>query len=151
MKNIITYGTFDLFHIGHLSLLKRLSEMGRLTVAVSTDEFNLLKGKKTIIPFEQRAAIVESIQYVHRAIPEESWEQKLADIKRYDIDTFVIGEDWEGKFDFLKEYCDVVYLERTRNISTTALKKSLGGLSSINKDDLIKALDVLEMLKNDLK
>lgn len=151
MKDIITYGTFDLFHIGHLNLLKRLSEMGRLTVAVSTDEFNLLKDKKTIIPFEQRAAIVESIQYVHRVIPEESWEQKVTDIKKYNIDTFVIGDDWKGKFDFLKEYCDVVYLDRTRNISTTSLKKSLGALSSINKDELIKALDVLEMLKNDLK
>lgn len=151
MKNIITYGTFDLFHIGHLNLLKRLSEMGRLTVAVSTDEFNLLKGKKTIIPFEQRVAIVESIKHVHRAIPEESWEQKITDIKNHDIDTFVIGDDWEGKFDFLKEHCNVVYLERTRDISTTALKRSLGALSSIDKGELIKALDVLEMLKNDLK
>lgn len=151
MKKIITYGTFDLFHIGHLNLLKRLSKMGRLTVAVSTDEFNLLKGKKTIIPFEQRVAIVESIKYVHRAIPEESWEQKITDIKNHEIDTFVIGDDWEGKFDFLKEHCNVVYLERTRDISTTALKRSLGALSSIDKGELIKALDVLEMLKNDLK
>lgn len=124
--------------------------MGRLTVAVSTDEFNLVKGKKTIIPFEQRVAIVEGIKYVHRAISEESWEQKVDDIKRYDIDTFVIGDDWKGRFDFLKDYCEVVYLERTKGISTTALKKSLGALSSINKDELMQALEVLEMLKNDL-
>lgn len=124
--------------------------MGQLTVAVSTDEFNLLKNKKTIIPYEQRAEIVESIKYVHRVIPEKSWEQKVEDVHRYEIDTFVMGDDWKGKFDFLKEYCDVVYLERTDGISTTSLKKSLGAVSSINKDELMQALEVLEMLKNDL-
>jgi glycerol-3-phosphate cytidylyltransferase len=150
MKNIITYGTFDLFHIGHLRLLKRLSEMGRLTVAVSTDEFNLLKGKKTLIPFEQRLEIVQGMRYVYQAIPEESWEQKIDDIKKYDIDTFVIGNDWEGKFDFLKPYCEVLYLPRTEGISTTQLKQSLSVFSSIDKNDLIRAFEVIEMLKADL-
>lgn len=150
MKKILTYGTFDLFHIGHLNLLKRLAAMGQLTVAVSTDEFNLLKGKKTIIPYDQRAEIVESIKYVHQVIPENGWEQKVKDVKRYQIDTFVMGDDWKGQFDFLKDYCDVIYLERTDGISTTSLKKSLGAISSIDKNELIQALEVLEMLRNDL-
>lgn len=150
MKRIITYGTFDLFHIGHLNLLKRLAAMGELTVAVSTDTFNEGKGKKTIIPFEQRLAIVEGCRYVHRAIAEESWEQKVEDIKKYQIDTFVIGDDWQGKFDFLKAHCEVMYLPRTEGISTTSLKTSLGFLNNINKDDLFKALDILETLRNDL-
>jgi glycerol-3-phosphate cytidylyltransferase len=150
MKNIITYGTFDLFHIGHLNLLKKLSEMGQLTVAVSTDEFNEGKGKKTIIPFEQRLAIVEGCRYVHRAIPETRWEQKVEDIKTYNIDTFVIGDDWQGKFDFLKEHCEVVYLPRTEGISTTQLKKALSAFSSINKEEFMRAFEILEMLKADL-
>lgn len=150
MKNIITYGTFDLFHIGHLNLLKRLSEMGRLTVAVSTDEFNEGKGKKTIIPFDQRIEIVRGCRYVHQAIPEVSWEQKVDDIKSYHIDTFVIGDDWQGKFDFLKEHCEVVYLPRTEGISTTQLKKALSAFSSINKEEFMRAFEILEMLKADL-
>lgn len=148
---VITYGTFDLFHIGHLRLLQRLSEMGELTVAVSTDEFNAGKGKKTIIPFEHRIEIVRSIRYVHRAIPEESWEQKIDDVKKYGIDRFVIGEDWAGKFDFLKPHCEVVYLPRTEGISTTELKRSLGVFGSIDKAEVVKALEVLEALKNSLK
>ncbi|SEA30006.1 adenylyltransferase/cytidyltransferase family protein [Alkalimonas amylolytica] len=150
MKNIITYGTFDLFHIGHLNLLKRLSEMGQLTVAVSTDEFNEGKGKKTIIPFEQRIEIVRGCRYVHQAIPESSWEQKINDIQTYHIDTFVIGDDWQGKFDFLQEYCEVVYLPRTEGISTTQLKKALSAFSSINKEEFMRAFEILEMLKADL-
>ena len=150
MKNVITYGTFDLFHIGHLNLLKRLSEMGQLTVAVSTDEFNEGKGKKTIIPFEQRIEIVQGCRYVHRAIPESSWEQKVEDIKTYNIDTFVIGDDWQGKFDFLKAHCEVVYLPRTEGISTTQLKKALSAFSSINKEEFMRAFEILEMLKADL-
>jgi len=147
---VITYGTFDMFHIGHLRLLKRLREMGdELIVAVSTDEFNELKGKKTLIPYAQRAEIVESIKYVDRVIPEENWEQKVIDIQKYDIDIFVIGNDWEGKFDFLKEYCDVRYLERTQDISTTQLKKSLTNFLSIPREDILKAFDILEALKKD--
>jgi glycerol-3-phosphate cytidylyltransferase len=149
-KKILTYGTFDLFHIGHLKLIKRLAEMGELTVAVSTDEFNLGKGKKTIIPFEQRIEIVESIGYVHRAIPEESWDQKIEDIRKYNIDIFAIGDDWQGKFDFLSDYCEVKYLSRTEGVSTTALKQSLSAFGSVNKEELIRALEILETLKNDL-
>jgi len=150
MKTIITYGTFDLFHIGHLKLLQRLKKLGdKLIVAVSTDEFNELKGKKTIIPFEQRAEIVENIKCVDLVIPETSWEQKVDDIKKYNVDIFAIGNDWKGKFDFLKEYCEVVYLERTKGISSTQLKNTLNTFS-VSKDELIKAFDILEQLKKDL-
>src|SRR5690554_6149084 len=139
-KTVITYGTFDMFHIGHLRLLRRLKAIGdRVIVAVSTDEFNNLKGKQTLIPYDQRAAIVEAIDCVDLVIPEESWEQKVSDIQHFDVDVFAIGNDWEGKFDFLKEYCEVVYMDRTKNISTTELKRSLKNFLSISQDDLRKA------------
>lgn len=151
-KTIITYGTFDMFHIGHLKLLERLKAMGdRVIVAVSTDEFNIGKGKKTLIPYEQRAAIVNAIEYVDLVIPEESWEQKLTDVKKYEVDVFAIGNDWKGKFDFLEDLCEVVYLPRTKNISTTDLKKSLKRFLSIPHEDLIKAFEVLELLRQDLE
>jgi len=151
MKKIITYGTFDMFHIGHLLLLKRLSEMGdELIVGVSTDEFNLLKGKKTLIPFDQRADIVAAIQYVDKVIPEENWEQKISDIQELDIDLFVIGDDWKGEFDYLSEYCEVNYLERTAGISTTMLKDSLRKITNIDRNALMQAFDILENLKHDL-
>ena len=125
-KRIITYGTFDMFHIGHLNLLNRLSELGdELIVAVSTDEFNAIKGKKTLIPYEQRAEIVRNIKCVSRVIGEENWEQKEQDIKCHEIDVFAMGNDWEGKFDFLKPHCEVVYLPRTEDVSTTELKIAL--------------------------
>ena len=151
MKTVITYGTFDMFHIGHLNLLKRLKNMGdKLIVGISTDEFNNLKNKKNLIPYEQRKAIVEAIKYVDKVIPENSWEQKINDIIKYNVDIFAIGNDWRGKFDFLKEYCEVVYLPRTEGISTTQLKHSLDRFLSISKDDLIRAIETLEILKNDL-
>lgn len=126
MIKIITYGTFDLFHIGHLRLLKRVKELGdHLSVSISTDEFNSVKGKKTLIPFEQRKEIVENIKCVDLVIPESCWEQKIEDIKKYEIDIFAMGRDWEGKFDFLKEYCEVVYLPRTEDISSTEIKKQM--------------------------
>ncbi|WP_337926496.1 adenylyltransferase/cytidyltransferase family protein [Vreelandella profundi] len=151
-KTIITYGTFDMFHVGHLNLLKRLNEMAdNVIVAVSTDEFNEGKGKKTLIPYDQRASIVESIKYVHKVIPENSWEQKLSDVKEHDVDIFAIGNDWKGKFDFLSELCEVVYLDRTKNISTTDLKKSLTRFLSIPHKDLMKAFEALEMLRRDLE
>ena len=110
MKKIITYGTFDLFHIGHLNLLKRAKSLGdHLIVAVSSDEFNAIKGKKTVIPFEHRAEIVRSIKCVDDVIREDNWEQKVNDIKNYGVDIFVMGDDWSGKFDFLKDYCAVLY------------------------------------------
>lgn len=122
----ITYGTFDLFHIGHLKLLERIKSMcSNLIVAVSTDEFNKLKGKTCIIPYEQRAAIVAGIKYVDKVIPEDNWEQKITDVEKYNVDCFVMGNDWEGKFDFLKEKCEVVYLPHTVGISTTLLKEKI--------------------------
>lgn len=152
MKNIITYGTFDMFHIGHLNLLRKLKKMGsHLIVGVSTDEFNLLKGKKTLIPYEQRAAIVEAIEYVDLVIPEKSWEQKQIDIATHKVDIFAIGDDWRGQFDFLKNSCEVMYLERTKNISTTDLKKSLKKFLSIKQEDLQKAFEVMELLRKDLE
>jgi glycerol-3-phosphate cytidylyltransferase len=151
-KKVITYGTFDMFHIGHLKLLQRLSNLGdELIVAVSTDEFNTQKGKTTLIPYEQRAEIVANIKCVDMVIPEHSWEQKVEDIKKYNIDTFAIGDDWNGEFDFLKEHCNVVYLPRTKDISTTKLKKSLANFLSIPKEDILKAFEIIEALKRDLE
>lgn len=127
MKKVLTYGTFDLFHIGHLNLLKCAKELGDyLVVAVSSDQFNAIKGKKCAIPDYERMAIVEAIKYVDEVIPENSWDQKISDVKKYDIDVFVMGDDWRGKFDFLKKYCEVVYLPRTDGISTTQIKRELG-------------------------
>ncbi len=151
-KVIITYGTFDLFHIGHLELLKRLSKLGdELIVAVSTDKFNEKKGKKTIIPYKQRAKIIKAIKYVDKVIPEKSWDQKVKDVKKHNIDVFAIGNDWEGKFDFLKEHCEVVYLQRTHGVSSTKLKKSLSSLSAINPDDIKMAFEILKRIKDDLE
>ena len=128
MKKVITYGTYDLFHVGHLNLLKRAKELGDyLIVAVSSDEFNAQKGKKCKIKDTDRMAIVEAIKYVDKVIPETSWDQKIEDVKKYGIDVFVMGDDWKGKFDFLKDYCEVVYLPRTKGISTTQLKEELKG------------------------
>lgn len=126
MKKVITYGTFDLFHVGHLNLLKRAKSYGDyLIVAVSSDEFNLGKGKKCFVSDQDRMEIVKAIRYVDEVILETSWEQKIEDVKKYDVDVFVIGDDWTGKFDFLKEYCEVVYLPRTDGISTTQIKEEL--------------------------
>ena len=151
-KTLITYGTFDLFHIGHLRLLKRVKALGDyLIVAVSTDEFNKGKGKKTIIPFEHRAEIVRNVKCVDKVIPEESWEQKLEDIRKYHVNVFAIGEDWRGKFDFLKPACDVVYFERTKDVSSTAIKESLKSLLSITPEQLRVAQEVLAQIQRDLE
>lgn len=128
MKRVITYGTFDLLHYGHINLLKRAKEQGDyLVVAISTDEFNWNeKQKKCYFTYEQRKALVEAIRYVDLVIPESNWEQKITDVHTYHIDTFVMGNDWEGKFDFLKdEGVEVVYLDRTPEISTTQIKRDL--------------------------
>lgn len=122
-KTIITYGTFDTFHFGHWNLLKRASELGdKLIVGVSSDEFNLIKGKKCYHDYNTRKGIVESLRFVDETIKEESWEQKVFDIKRHDVAVFSIGDDWKGKFDFLQEFCEVVYLPRTHDISSTLMK-----------------------------
>jgi len=127
MKRIITYGTYDLLHYGHINLLRRARQLGDyLVVALSTDEFNSKeKGKKTYFSYEDRKNILEAIRYVDLVIPEISWEQKREDIVKYNIDTFVIGNDWEGKFDFLNDICNVAYLSRTEEISTTKIKNDL--------------------------
>jgi glycerol-3-phosphate cytidylyltransferase len=128
MKKVITYGTFDLLHYGHINLLRRARELGDyLVVVISTDEFNWNeKGKKCYFTYEQRKAMVEAIRYVDRVIPETNWEQKRTDVHDYDIDVFVMGDDWKGKFDFLKEEgVEVVYLPRTPEISTTQIKNDL--------------------------
>ena len=128
MRKVITYGTFDLLHYGHIQLLRRAKERGDyLIVALSTDEFNWnSKQKKCYFSYEQRKLLLESIRYVDLVIPVENWEQKISDVKEFKVDTFVMGNDWEGKFDFLKDYCEVVYLPRTPEISTTQIKKDLG-------------------------
>ncbi|HHB0752125.1 TPA: glycerol-3-phosphate cytidylyltransferase [Enterococcus faecalis] len=129
MKRVITYGTFDLFHYGHINLLKRAKEQGDyLIVGRSTDEFNWnSKNKKCYFSYEERKSILESVRYVDLVIPEENWEQKVKDIELYHVDTFVMGNDWEGEFDFIREVtnADVMYLERTPEISTTQIKKEL--------------------------
>lgn len=131
MKKVITYGTFDLLHHGHIRLLERARALGdHLTVAISTDEFNLGKGKVCAYPYEERAHIVEAIRYVDCVIPEINWEQKIKDVQERDIDIFVMGDDWTGKFDFLKDYCEVVYLPRTEGISTTQTKEALSNKSA---------------------
>ncbi len=126
MRKVITYGTFDLLHYGHINLLRRAKELGDyLIVALSTDEFNRGKGKECYFSFEERKMLVESIRYVDLVIPETCWEQKIEDVKEFKVDTFVMGDDWKGKFDFLKDYCEVVYLPRTPEISSTKIKKDL--------------------------
>jgi len=128
MKRVITYGTFDLLHYGHINLLRRAKEYGDyLIVALSTDDFNLSKNKKCYFPYEKRKQLLEAIRYVDLVIPEENWEQKISDVKEFRVDTFVMGDDWEGKFDFLKEHCEVVYLPRTPEVSTSQIKKDLFG------------------------
>lgn len=128
MKRVITYGTFDLLHYGHINLLRRAKELGDyLVVVVSTDEFNWNeKNKKCYFSYEKRKAMVEAIRYVDLVVPEENWEQKRTDVHKYDIDVFVMGNDWEGHFDFLKEEgVEVVYLPRTPEISSTQIKTDL--------------------------
>jgi len=126
MKTVITYGTFDLLHVGHINLLRRARELGdQLIVGLSTDEFNKEKAKKSYYSFEDRKIILESIRYVDKVIPECNWEQKIEDVVKYNVDIFVMGDDWKGKFDFLTDYCQVVYLPRTIGISTTQIKEDL--------------------------
>lgn len=127
MKRIITYGTFDLLHYGHINLLRRAKQQGEyLIVALSTDEFNWSsKNKKCYFSYEKRKALLEAVRYVDLVIPENNWEQKVEDVKLYHVDQFVIGDDWRNKFDFLKEYCEVVYLERTPEVSTTQIKEDI--------------------------
>jgi glycerol-3-phosphate cytidylyltransferase len=134
-KTVLTYGTYDLLHIGHINLLKRAKVIGDyLIVGLSTDEFNKIKNKDCFLSYEQRKAVLEAIRYVDKVIPEENWEQKIKDIKKYKVDIFVMGDDWKGKFDDLKKYCEVIYLPRTKNISTTCLKENI--INKVNKKNV---------------
>lgn len=128
MKRVLTYGTFDLLHYGHIRLLKRAKELGDyLIVALSTDEFNALKGKKAFHDYKTRKMMLEAIRYVDLVIPEENWEQKLDDVKNYFVDVVVMGSDWAGsdRFDYLKDHCELVFLDRTEGVSTTQIKQAL--------------------------
>ena len=127
MKRVITYGTFDLLHYGHINLLRRAKALGDyLIVGLSTDQFNWQeKQKKSYFTYEERKAMLEAIRYVDLVIPEETWDQKKTDVEKYHADVFVIGDDWKGKFDFLQDQCEAVYLSRTPEISTTKIKTEL--------------------------
>jgi glycerol-3-phosphate cytidylyltransferase len=126
MKKVLTYGTFDLLHIGHINLLRRAKELGDfLVVGLSTDKFNEEKMKESYHSFENRKIILESIRFVDDVIPENTWDQKIRDVIDNEIDIFVMGDDWKGHFDFLKEYCEVIYLPRTIGISTSKIKTDL--------------------------
>jgi len=125
-KTVLTYGTFDLLHYGHLEILRRASLLGdKLIVGVSTDKFNEVKGKTCILPYQKRKELLESLDYVDKVIPENSWDQKVTDIQDNNIDMFVMGDDWEGKFDELKVFCEVIYFARTKGISSTKLRSIL--------------------------
>jgi glycerol-3-phosphate cytidylyltransferase len=129
MKRVITYGTYDLLHYGHIYLLSRARALGDyLIVALSEDDFNETeKGKKTYFSYAKRKQLLEAIRFVDLIIPERSWEQKIEDIRLYQADVFVMGDDWQGKFDYLKTYCDVIYLPRTEEISTTKIIDDITG------------------------
>lgn len=152
MTTIITYGTFDLFHVGHLRLLKRLRSLGdRLIVGCSTDEFNSSKGKTSTIPFSQRVEILEAVKYVDKVIPENAWEQKRSDIEREKVDIFAMGDDWFGKFDHLSDLCNVVYLTRTENISSTEIREIVRSVHAEHLKNITAAaqnlMDVVSGLK----
>lgn len=150
-KTVITFGTFDMFHIGHLNLINRARQLGdRLIVGVSTDEFNSEKGKKCLIPYDQRAEIVSAIKGVDLVIPETAWDQKEKNILDHNVDVFVMGDDWVGKFDHLSKHCQVEYLPRTQGVSSSELRKSLKNLLSISPKDLRSAFEILEILRQDL-
>ena len=126
MKKVITYGTFDMLQYGHINLLRRARALGDyLIVALSSDSFNAIKNKQSFFHYEHRRQMLEAIRYVDLIIPENDWEQKREDIIKHNVNIFVMGNDWEGKFDFLKDICEVVYLERTPEISTTRIKNHL--------------------------
>ena len=140
MKRVLTYGTFDLLHFGHIEILRRAKALGDyLIVALSTDEFNEIKGKKAYHNYETRKKMLEAIRYVDLVIPEKNWEQKISDIKEYKADIVVMGSDWadSDKFDYLKDYCELVFLPRTEGISTTKIKQDLGLQQPINGLDQI--------------
>lgn len=131
MSTVITYGTFDIFHVGHVHLLRRAREQGdRLIVAVSSDEFNAIKGKTSLMSYADRAVIVAACRYVDLVIPECDWAQKRRDIVKYGVDVFVMGDDWQGRFDELSDLCEVRYLPRTPDVSSSWLKEEVQRLGA---------------------
>ena len=151
MRVVLSYGTFDLFHVGHVRLLERLKALGdRLVVGCSSDEFNSLKGKKCIFSYRDRAEILSSCKYVDEVFPEESWDQKIDDVKKYSASIFAMGDDWSGKFDFLENdgYCRVVYLPRTQGISTTDVRSTVNHL---RKDEISGIINTLHDVEKRLK
>ena len=151
MTTVLTYGTFDMFHVGHLEILQRLRAMGdRLVVGVSTDEFNSSKGKTSVFPFEQRSAIVAALRCVDEVFPEERWEQKTSDIDQYDVSILGMGEDWAGKFDDLSSQCQVVYLPRTPGVSTSEVKAWLAPFGRDEAQRLRQAVDVVTRILDGL-
>lgn len=151
MTTVITYGTFDLFHVGHVNLLRRLRGLGdRLVVGCSTDEFNALKGKNTVMPYDHRAAILSSMRYVDKVFPEENWDQKRGDIAREEVDIFAMGEDWAGKFDDLADVCAVVYLPRTQDVSTTEVRQWVNAMRAERLDELRHALERVDAIVRQL-
>jgi len=147
MTTVLTYGTFDLFHIGHLNLIERLRELGdKLVIGVSSDEFNRGKGKKSVVSYEDRSRIVESIKGVDVVIPEHTWDQKERDIRTYNVDLFVMGDDWTGKFDHLRSLCEVSYLPRTEGVSSTEIKEMLRALDPGHLEEMQDALSTLTRL-----
>tara|TARA_B100000795_G_scaffold119197_1_gene88666 strand:- start:521 stop:928 length:408 start_codon:yes stop_codon:yes gene_type:complete len=126
IKTVLTYGTYDLLHYGHLEILRKASLLGdKLIVGVSTDKFNEMKGKTCVVPYQKRKELLESLNYVDKVIPENNWDQKVTDIQDNNIDIFVMGDDWKGKFDELKDFCKVIYYPRTKGISSTKLRAIL--------------------------
>ena len=147
MKTVITYGTFDLFHIGHVQILERARSLGdRLVVGVSSDEFNAVKGKKSVFPYDHRARILRTLRCVDGVFPEHDWGQKERDIREHRADIFVMGHDWEGKFDELNAFCKVMYLPRTDGISTTELKSAIKAFQKEKIVELKNGLDALNSL-----
>ncbi|WP_081194817.1 glycerol-3-phosphate cytidylyltransferase [Halomonas sp. BC1] len=151
-KVVITYGTFDLLHVGHVRLLRRLKALGdTLIVGVSTDAFNAQKGKASIYPFEERREIIKSISFVDKVIPEETWDQKASDVKEYGVDILAMGDDWAGKFDTLSSDVEIVYLPRTEGISTTDIRTVI---SRVEEDKLLAlecAIDQVSRLAKKLR
>lgn len=151
MKTVLTYGTFDLFHVGHVRLLERLSHLGdRLVVGCSTDEFNLRKGKKSVMNYAERSEILSACRHVDLVIPETTWEQKRSDIVTHKVDIFAMGDDWLGKFDDLNSLCTVTYLPRTPNVSTTGLKDFMKRISDDKLLELRSLTDRLQQKLNDI-
>lgn len=151
MKTILTYGTFDLFHVGHVRLLERLKGLGdRLIVGVSTDEFNAQKSKTSLMNFHDRAEVVRACRFVDLVIAENDWAQKVEDIQKYQVDVFAIGDDWQGKFDELTKHCEVLYLPRTHGISSTSLKTLASGFSRTKVEEMKAALNTISSVLDNI-